>query len=93
LKNPGFFDLEMPSKNEGRTMLHCCVFLKNYYFTKQLIEFGFPLQKRDSNGARIIHLVDQNYEFILLLRKIIKKFNLSKNNNNRVNRHLVGKKY
>ena len=28
-KNPGFFDLEMPSLKEGRNMLHFAVFLKD----------------------------------------------------------------
>lgn len=58
--NPGFFDLEMPSIKEGRNILHYCVFMKNYEFTKKLIEFGVPTEKRDSGGARILHLVDQN---------------------------------
>lgn len=38
-----------------------------------LIEFGLPIDKRDSSGSRIIHLVDQNYEFLLLLRKLLRK--------------------
>lgn len=72
-KNPGFFDLEMPSMKEGRNILHFSVFLKDYAFTKALIDFGLPIDKRDFNGARIVHLVDQNYEFLLLLRKVIKR--------------------
>lgn len=80
-KNPGFFDLEMPSLKEGRNILHFSVFLKDYAFTKRLIDFGFPIDKRDFSGARLIHLVDQNYEFLLLLRKSIKKrYNSNKNN-------------
>jgi len=38
-----------------------------------LIEFGMPVDKRDSTGARILHLVDQNYEFLILLRKLLKR--------------------
>ena len=72
-KNPGFFDLEMPSMKEGRNILHYSVFLKDYPFTKILLDFGLPLDKRDFNGARLIHLVDQNYEFLLLLRKALRK--------------------
>ena len=72
-KNPGFFDLEMPSMKDGRNILHFSVFLKDYSFTKALIDFGLPIDKRDSNGARLIHLVDQNYEFLLLLRKTLRK--------------------
>jgi hypothetical protein len=51
----------MPSVKEGRNILHFSVFLKNYTFTKMLIEFGLPLDKRDATGARLLHLVDQNY--------------------------------
>lgn len=40
---------------------------------KSLLEFGLPPNKRDSSGARINHLVDQNYEFLILLRKLLKK--------------------
>lgn len=47
--------------------------MKNYYFTKLLIDFGMPIDKRDGSGARIIHLVDNNSEFLVLLRKMIKK--------------------
>jgi hypothetical protein len=32
-----------------------------------------PTNKRDTSGARILHLVDQNCEFLLLLRKLLKK--------------------
>lgn len=71
--NPGFFDLEMSSIKEGRSLLHLSVFMKNYLFTKMLIEFGLPIDKRDGSGARIIHLVDQNYEFLILLRKLFRK--------------------
>jgi hypothetical protein len=38
-----------------------------------LIEFGLPVDKRDGFGGRIIHLVDQNYEFLTLLRKLLKR--------------------
>ena len=72
-KNPGFFDLEMPSLKEGRNILHFSVFLEDNLFTKKLIEFGFPIDKRDFGGARITHLVDQNYEFMLLLRKLVRR--------------------
>jgi ankyrin repeat protein len=71
-KNPGFFDLEMPSLKEGRNILHYSVFLKNYSFTKALIEAGFPPEMHDASGTRLIHLVDQNYEFLTLLRKLLK---------------------
>jgi hypothetical protein len=73
VNNPGFFDLDMPSVREGRSVLHYSVFLKNYHFTKILIEFGLSVEKRDASGARLIHLVDQNYEFLLLLRKLLRK--------------------
>lgn len=63
----------MPSQHEFRNILHYCVFLKNFHATKTLIELGLPTHKRDLSGNRIIHLVDQNYEFLLLLRKILKK--------------------
>lgn len=53
--------------------MHFAVFMKNYLFTKMLIEFGLPIDKRDGGGARIIHLVDQNYEFLILLRKLFRK--------------------
>jgi hypothetical protein len=49
------------------------VFLKNYGFAKALIEFGFPIGIHDASGARLIHLVDQNYWFLILLRKLLKK--------------------
>lgn len=58
--NPGFFDLEMPSVNEGRNLLHFSVFFKNYLFTKMLFEFGIPVDKRDAGGARLIHLAEKN---------------------------------
>ena len=51
----------MPSLKEGRNILHFSVFLKDYAFTKKLIDFGYPIDKRDFSGARLIHLVDQNY--------------------------------
>lgn len=38
-----------------------------------LIDFGLPLDKRDATGARLLHLVDQNYEFLILLRKLLRK--------------------
>lgn len=58
---------------DGRNMLHFAVFLKDYNFVKSLIDFGLPVDKRDFSGARLTHLVDQNYEFMILLRKLIKK--------------------
>lgn len=71
--NPGFFDLEMGSHKECRNILHYSVFLKNFYATKLLVDFGLPVDRRDSSGARITHLVDQNMEFMLLLKKLIRK--------------------
>ncbi len=38
-----------------------------------LIEFGLPINKRDSTGSRLLHLVEGNFEFILLLKKLFKK--------------------
>lgn len=58
---------------EGRNILHFSVFLKDYAFTKTLIDFGLPVDKRDYSGARLVHLVDQNYEFLILLRKALRK--------------------
>ena len=70
----------MPSLKEGRNLLHFSVFLKDFQFTKRMIDFGFPVDKRDFSGARLVHLVDQNYEFLLMLRKAIKKrYNPEKN--------------
>lgn len=71
--NPGFFDLEMPAIKDGRNILHLAIFMKNYLFTRMLVEFGMPVDKRDASGARITHLVDQNYEFLILLRKLLRK--------------------
>lgn len=31
------------------------------------------MDKRDASGARILHLVDQNYEFLILLRKLLRR--------------------
>lgn len=63
----------MLSIKEGRNILHYSVFLKNYTFTKMLLDFGLPTDKRDASGARLTHLVDQNYEFLILLRKQLRK--------------------
>lgn len=38
-----------------------------------LVDFGLPIDKRDASGARLLHLVDQNYEFLILLRKLFRK--------------------
>lgn len=39
-----------------------------------------PTNKRDSSGARLVHLVDQNYEFLLLLRKMLKRRTMAARN-------------
>lgn len=71
--NPGFFDLEMPSIKEGKNVLHYSVTLRNYLFKKLLIDFGLPVDKRDAEGARLIHHTVQNIEFLILLRKLLRK--------------------
>lgn len=48
------------------------------------IENGFPMDHRDRYGARAIHLVDNNIEFLLNLRKITKKYARSRKI---INRH------
>ena len=37
-----------------------------------VVESGFPLNKRDNFGNRGINLVDQNYEFLCILKKKLK---------------------
>lgn len=63
----------MPSIKEGRNILHFSAHCKNYAFTRALIDFGIPVDKRDAGGSRLIHLADQNLEFIILLRKLLRK--------------------
>lgn len=38
-----------------------------------LVDFGLPIDKRDASGARLLHLAEQNYELIILLRKLFRK--------------------
>ena len=72
-RNPGFMDLEARTTNEGKNLFHLSVFLKKLRIATFLVESGFPLEKRDNNGNRAINLVDENFEFLYMLRLKMKK--------------------
>lgn len=71
-KNPRFLDLETTTANEGKNIFHLSVFLKKLKIAKFIASSGFPLNSRDKLGCRAINLVDQNYEFLFVLKKAMK---------------------